>query len=84
MGTIVVLGTFDTKGNEHRFLAERIRDLGHEPLLVDGGGFGVPQIEADIPRDAVAAEGGIDLDGELAWLWKAAVAEAVGDLNEGL
>jgi uncharacterized protein (UPF0261 family) len=61
MGTIVVLGTFDTKGIEHRFLAERIRDLGHEPLLVDGGGFGVPQIEADIPREKVAAEGGIDL-----------------------
>ena len=61
MGTIVVLGTFDTKGIEHRFLADRIRDLGHEPLLVDGGGFGVPQIEADIPREQVAAEGGIDL-----------------------
>jgi len=61
MGTIVVLGTFDTKGIEHRFLAERVRDLGHEPLLVDGGGFGVPLIEADIPREAVAAEGGIDL-----------------------
>lgn len=61
MGTIVVLGTFDTKGIEHRFLAERIRDLGHEPLLVDGGGFGVPQIIADIPREQVAAEGGIDL-----------------------
>ena len=61
MGTIVVLGTFDTKGIEHRFLAERVRDLGHEPLLVDGGGFGVPQIEADIPRERVAAEGGIDL-----------------------
>jgi uncharacterized protein (UPF0261 family) len=61
MGTIVVLGTFDTKGIEHRFLAERVRDLGHEPLLVDGGGFGVPQIEADIPREVVAAEGGIDL-----------------------
>lgn len=61
MGSIVVLGTFDTKGIEHRFLAERVRDLGHEPLLVDGGGFGVPQIEADIPREKVAAEGGIDL-----------------------
>jgi len=35
--------------------------LGHEPLLVDGGGFGVPQIRADIPREAVAAEGGLDL-----------------------
>lgn len=61
MGTIVVLGTFDTKGIEHRFLAEKIRDLGHEPLLVDGGGCGVPQITADIPREQVAAEGGIDL-----------------------
>jgi uncharacterized protein (UPF0261 family) len=61
MATIVVLGTFDTKGLEHAFLAEKIRDLGHEPLLVDGGGFGVPQIRADIPREAVAAEGGLDL-----------------------
>jgi uncharacterized protein (UPF0261 family) len=61
MATIVVLGTFDTKGLEHAFLAETIRDLGHEPLLVDGGGFGVPQIRADIPREAVAAEGGLDL-----------------------
>ena len=72
MGTIVVLGTFDTKGIEHRFLAERIRDLGHEPLLVDGGGFGVPQIIADIPREQVAAEGGIDL----------AALQAQGDRGE--
>jgi len=61
MATIVVLGTFDTKGIEHAFLAERIRELGHETLLVDGGGFGVPSIVADIPREAVASEGGIDL-----------------------
>ena len=61
MGTIVVLGTFDTKGIEHRYLAERVGELGHDPLLVDGGGFGVPQIGADIPPQAVAAEGGINL-----------------------
>ena len=61
MGTIVVLGTFDTKGIEHRYLAERVGELGHHPLLVDGGGFGVPQIGADIPPQAVAAEGGINL-----------------------
>jgi len=60
MATIVVLGTFDTKGIEHDFLANRIRDLGHQPLLVDGGGFGAPQIRADITSDAVAAEAGID------------------------
>ena len=89
MGTIVVLGTFDTKGIEHRFLAERVRDLGHEPLLVDGGGFGVPQIEADIPRDAVAAEGGIDLTalqargdrGEMVTAMAAAAAAVVRRLH---
>lgn len=61
MATIVVLGTFDTKGHEHAFLADRIRGLGHEPLLVDGGGFGTPQVAADIGPEAVAAEGGVDL-----------------------
>ena len=61
MGTIVVLGTFDTKGREHAFLAERIRELGHEPLLVDGGGFDPPQIVPDVTREQVAAEGGLDL-----------------------
>jgi len=62
MGTIVVLGTLDTKGIEHRFLAERIRDLGHVPLLVDAGGHRAAQVEADIPAEAVAAEGGVDLE----------------------
>ncbi len=61
MATIVVLGTFDTKGREHAFLADRIRELGHEPLLVDGGGFDAPAIPADVTREQVAAEGGLDL-----------------------
>ena len=63
MATIVVLGTFDTKGREHAFVAERIRELGHEPLLVDGGGFDAPAIPADVTREQVAAEGGLDLAG---------------------
>lgn len=61
MATIVVLGTFDTKGHEHAFLGARIRDLGHEPLLVDAGGFDAPQIPADVTRDEVAAAAGVDL-----------------------
>ena len=89
MGTIVVLGTFDTKGIEHRSLAERIRELGHDPLLVDGGGFGVPQIIADIPREQVAAEGGIDLTalqargdrGEMVTAMAAAAATVVRRLH---
>lgn len=61
MATIVVLGTFDTKGPEHAFLADRIRDLGHEPLLVDAGGFDAVGVPADVTREQVAAEGGLDL-----------------------
>jgi uncharacterized protein (UPF0261 family) len=33
--TIAVLGTFDTKGVEHAFVAEAIRDRGCTPLLLD-------------------------------------------------
>ena len=63
MGTIAVLGTLDTKGHEHAFVADLIRAAGHRPLLIDVGTGGPPQVAADIPREAVAAEGGIDLAG---------------------
>lgn len=33
--TIAVLGTFDTKGIEHAFVAEAIRDRGCTPLVID-------------------------------------------------
>ena len=35
MATIAVLGTLDSKGVEHAFLAERIRARGHQTLLID-------------------------------------------------
>ena len=37
MATIAVLGTLDTKGREHAFVAERIRARGHATLLIDVG-----------------------------------------------
>ena len=37
MATIAVLGTLDTKGLEHAFVAERIRAQGHGTLLIDVG-----------------------------------------------
>jgi uncharacterized protein (UPF0261 family) len=61
MSTIAVLGTFDTKGAEHRFVADQIRARGHTPLLIDVGGHGEPQIPADIACEDVAATAGIDL-----------------------
>jgi uncharacterized protein (UPF0261 family) len=61
MATIAVLGTLDTKGREHAFVAERIRGRGHATLLVDVGTGGPPQVVPDISREDVAAAGNVDL-----------------------
>ena len=61
MAVIAVLGTLDTKGREHAFVADCIRRLGHEPLLIDVGTGGPPQIAPDVTREEVAAEAGLDL-----------------------
>ncbi len=61
MATIAVLGTLDTKGHEHAFVAERIRARGHEVLLIDVGTGREPVVTPDIPRTEVAAAAGIDL-----------------------
>lgn len=66
MATIAVLGTLDTKGHEHAFVAQRIRELGHEPLLIDVGTADSPQITPDIRREEVAAAGNIDLQALMA------------------
>jgi len=59
--TIAVLGTLDTKGHEHAFVADRIRERGHQVLLIDAGTLGEAQVTPDIPRAEVAAAGEIDL-----------------------
>lgn len=58
--TIAVLGTLDSKGHEHAFVADLIRQKGHTPLLIDLGSGGDPQVKPDITRFEVAAA--IDLD----------------------
>jgi uncharacterized protein (UPF0261 family) len=60
MPTIAVLGTFDTKGPEHAFLAEAIRARGHNTLLINVGSFSEPSIQPDIPAPEVATAGGED------------------------
>jgi len=61
MGTIAVLGTFDTKGVEHAFLAEKIREQGHRTLLIDVGTGSAPQVSCDLSRDDVAQAGKLNL-----------------------
>jgi len=59
--TIAVLGTLDSKGHEHAFVAELIRNHGHTPLLIDVGTGTEPQVTPDISRFDVAQSAGLDL-----------------------
>jgi uncharacterized protein (UPF0261 family) len=59
--TVVLVGTLDTKGDEYAFLRDRLRTAGVDTLLVDVGTQGPPRTEPDIPREEVAAAGGLDL-----------------------
>lgn len=61
MPTIAVLGTMDTKGEEHAFVAEQIRQRGHKVLVIDAGTLDEPKLKPDITRTEVAAAAGIDL-----------------------
>jgi uncharacterized protein (UPF0261 family) len=58
---IAVIGALDTKGAEHAYVADCLREFGHEPLLIDLGTGGPATVKADITREVVAAVGGIDL-----------------------
>jgi uncharacterized protein (UPF0261 family) len=78
MKRIAVLGTFDTKGEEHAYLADCIRERGHDVLTVDVGGFGTPVWPADIDADAVAAVGGVDLAALRSRGDRGALVEAMG------
>lgn len=64
--TIAVLGTLDSKGEEHNFVANLIREKRHTPLLIDVGTGTEPTIRPDISRHEVAKAGGIDLEALMA------------------
>ena len=61
MATIAVLGTMDSKGDEHGFVAQLIRQRGHQTLIIDVGTLAPPTLPPDITREQVAIAGGIDL-----------------------
>lgn len=50
----------DTKGVEHAFVADLIRQRGHNVLIIDVGTRGEPQLKPDISRTEVAAAAGAD------------------------
>ncbi|HEY1082165.1 MAG TPA: Tm-1-like ATP-binding domain-containing protein, partial [Prosthecobacter sp.] len=63
MATIAVLGTLDTKGQEHAYVAELIRQRGHQTLLIDTGSGSPPTVHPDVSREEVAEIGAVDWAG---------------------
>ena len=61
MATIAVLGTMDTKGEEHAFVAEQIRARGHRTLVIDVGALEPPKLAPDISREEIARAAGAEL-----------------------
>ena len=61
MATVVLLGTFDTKGVEYGYLRDRLVEHGVEVVLVDAGIVGEPRIEPDVTNEEVARAAGEDL-----------------------
>ena len=60
MPTIAILGTFDSKGPEHAFLADCIRARGFDTLLINAGSLSEPGLKPDVSSDEVAAASGQD------------------------
>ena len=56
MSTIAVLGTLDSKGHEHAFVADFIRRRGHTPLLIDAGCLEPAQVDPDIARTEICPD----------------------------
>lgn len=52
---IAVLGTLDTKGHEHQFVADCIRGHGLTPILIDVGSQGPPTVQPDIERSMISS-----------------------------
>lgn len=80
MGTIAVLGTLDTKGEEHQFIADQILQRSHQVLVIDAGTLEPPRFKPDIPRDEVAAAAGVDLGALVA---RRDRGEAVAAMSKG-
>lgn len=60
MPTIAILGTLDTKGVEHGYVADLIKQRGHDVLVIDVGTRAAPKLQPDITRTEIAAAAGVD------------------------
>ena len=59
---IVIIGSTNTKGEQLKFLKERIESRGHKGVLMDISMGGQPTIEPDVPPAEIARLGGKEID----------------------
>jgi len=84
MKTIAILGTLDTKGEEHAYVAEVIRARGHEALLIDVGTQGAPTVLPDVLRtELIGSQTFTDRGEAVAAISKAAAAFCAKLVAEG-
>ncbi len=70
----------DTKGEEHAFVADLIRQRGHQVLVIDTGTLDAPKLKPDVTRLEVAAAAGVDLAALVA---RKDRGEAVAAMSQG-
>lgn len=61
MGTVVLVGTLDTKGPEYAFVRERLHDQGVDVVVVDVGVLGEPSFTPDVSAAEVARAAGAEI-----------------------
>ena len=61
-GSIVIIGTLDTKGEEIAYLKQLIGRRGHDTIVLDCGVFGKPIFPPEVTREEVAEASGVALN----------------------
>ena len=59
--TVVLIGTFDTKGTEYAYIKELLEESGVHTILVDAGVLGESQLSEDFSRHDVAEAAGTSI-----------------------
>ena len=61
--TVLIIATLDTKGEEVKYIKEKLEGKGKRVLVLDSGTRGAPiGVKADIPREEVAKAAGSDIE----------------------
>jgi uncharacterized protein (UPF0261 family) len=61
MATVILLGTFDTKGAEYAFLRDTLEAAGCDVTMINAGVLGEPDYPIEYDRSAVARAAGSDI-----------------------